>query len=270
VNRIVNLSMPGYVAKALQCFLHPKPAQAQHSPHAWIKPQYGASTQLTAPIDTSPLLNKNGVTRIQQIIGIFLYYARAIDSTMLIALGSLAAVQTKATQLTNTAVSQLLDYAATYPDAVVCFCSSAMILTIDSDATYLSEAKACSHAGRLFFLCEPPPSLAPAAAAPPLSSAIHMNSNILRIIAASATEAEFAALFIKSQDTTMLRTTLAELGHPRPTTPIQTDNECAMGIANDTVHQKRSKAPLTCASTGSVTSYAKASSSSTGNAAPPM
>jgi hypothetical protein len=41
-----------------------------------------------------------------------------------------------------------------------------------------------------------------------------MNSNILRNISASAMDAEFAALFFNAQDATMLRTTLAELGHP--------------------------------------------------------
>jgi hypothetical protein len=35
---------------------------------------------------------------------------------------------------------------------------------------------------------------------------------------------------------------LEELGHPQPPTAIQTDNECANGIANDTVKQRRSKA----------------------------
>ena len=32
------------------------------------------------------------------------------------------------------------------------------------------------------------------------------------------------------------------MGHPQPPTPIQADNACAVGIANDTVKQKRSKA----------------------------
>jgi hypothetical protein len=185
--------MPGYVAKALQRFSHTKPARAQHTPHAWIKPQYGSSTQLTAPIDTSPLLDKDAVTRIL-----------CPCCTMLVALGSLVAVRTKATQLANTAVSQLLDYAPTLPDAVVHFRSSTMILSIHSDTSYLSEAKARSRAGGLFFLSEPPLSLAPTAAAHPLNSAIHVNSNILCVIAASATEAEFATLFINAQDAMML------------------------------------------------------------------
>ena len=40
----------------------------------------------------------------------------------------------------------------------------------------------------------------------------------------------------------MLRNTLDFLGHSQPSTPIQTDNACAEGIANDAVKQKHSKA----------------------------
>ena len=32
------------------------------------------------------------------------------------------------------------------------------------------------------------------------------------------------------------------MGYPQPATTIITDNECAQGIANDTVKQRRSKA----------------------------
>jgi hypothetical protein len=58
----------------------------------------------------------------------------------------------------------------------------------------------------------------------------------------SATEAELGALFYNAKDGVWLRTTLDEMGHPQPATPIQTDNACASGIANDTVKQRRSKA----------------------------
>ena len=61
-------------------------------------------------------------------------------------------------------------------------------------------------------------------------------------VMASATEAEVGALFHNAQDACPLRTTLEFLGHPQPATPIQTDNNCAEGILNDTVKQKRSKA----------------------------
>ena len=58
----------------------------------------------------------------------------------------------------------------------------------------------------------------------------------------SATEAETAGLFHNAQEGAMLRTILTEMGHPQPPTPIQTDNQVAHGIANDTVKEKRTKA----------------------------
>jgi hypothetical protein len=58
---------------------------------------------------------------------------------MLVALGTLAAAQTKGTKQTVKALQQLLDYAATHPDAIIRFKRSQMCLHISSDASYLSE-----------------------------------------------------------------------------------------------------------------------------------
>ena len=58
----------------------------------------------------------------------------------------------------------------------------------------------------------------------------------------SAAEAEYGALFFNAKDGCKLRTTLQDMGYPQPATPIQADNSCAVGLANDTVKQKRSKA----------------------------
>jgi hypothetical protein len=58
----------------------------------------------------------------------------------------------------------------------------------------------------------------------------------------SATEAEFAGLFHNARDGASLRTTLEEMGHPQPPTPIQTVNSTAAGITNETVRQRKSKA----------------------------
>jgi hypothetical protein len=49
-------------------------------------------------------------------------------------------------------------------------------------------------------------------------------------------------LFHNGKEAAMLRTTLEDMGHPQPATPIQTDNACASGICNETVKQRRSKA----------------------------
>jgi hypothetical protein len=62
------------------------------------------------------------------------------------------------------------------------------------------------------------------------------------VVLSSAAEAEMGALFYNAKEAAWLRTTLEDMGHPQPATPIQTDNACAAGIANGTVKQRRSKA----------------------------
>jgi hypothetical protein len=238
--------MPGYVAKALQRFQHPEPTRAQHSPHAWLKPNYGVPTQLTPEPDDSAPLDKAAITRLQEVIGTLLYYARAIDSTMLVALGSLASAQTHGTEATAKACTHLLNYCATHPDAVIRYHASGMVLHLHSDASYLSEPKARSQAGGIFFLSSPlsDPTQAPAPTdtPPPSNGALHILSSIMPMVLSSATEAELGALFYNAKEACMLRTTLSEMGHPQPATPIQTDNAVASGIANDKVKQRRSKA----------------------------
>jgi len=73
---------------------------------------------------------------------------------MLAALGMLGAAQTEGTQATVKACTQLLNYAVTHPDATLHFHASKMILNIHSDASYLSESKARSHAGGYFYLTD--------------------------------------------------------------------------------------------------------------------
>ena len=58
-------------------------------------PQYGTPIQYAEEEDPFAPLKKLGTTKLQQIIGTLLYYARAVDPTMLAALGTLAAAQTK-------------------------------------------------------------------------------------------------------------------------------------------------------------------------------
>ena len=92
--------------------------------------------------DHSPPLNKQDTTFVQEIIGVFLYYARAVDCTMLTALSSLATQQAKPTQNTLQLIKRFLDYAMTHQDAIITYRASNMILATHSDTSYLSETKA--------------------------------------------------------------------------------------------------------------------------------
>jgi hypothetical protein len=96
--KTVDLLMPGYITQALHKFQHETPKlQQHHAPHKHNEVQYGRKIQLTEPADTLPPLSKDGTKRLQKIIGTLLYYARAVDSTMLVALSDLSSAQAHGT-----------------------------------------------------------------------------------------------------------------------------------------------------------------------------
>jgi hypothetical protein len=241
--RTVVKSMPGYIERALERFGIDSPP-IQHSPHAWIPPIYGPGAQFEPTTPESPPLPDNDIKKLQQIIGVLLYYARMVDSTMLVALGTLSSAQSKGTQATMDAAIHLLNYAATHPDAAILYTASDMVLHVTSDASYLSVPGSRSRCGGYFYMSSAIGPIAPLPSdpAPPFNGAILVHSSIIKAIMSSAAEAETGALFYNAKDACLLRTTLLDLGHPQPATPIQTDNACAMGIVNETVKQRRSKA----------------------------
>jgi hypothetical protein len=118
-----------------------------------------------------------------------------------------------------------------------------MVLYLHSDASYLSVSKAWSRAGGHFFLSDMSPDPTKPPLKPPTSNGpLHTTCQIMCNVLASAAEAKIGALFLNGQEALPIRVTLAELGHPQPPTPMQTDNSTAAGLANDTIKQKRSKA----------------------------
>jgi hypothetical protein len=74
---------------------------------------------------------KSGTTK---ITGKFLYYARAVDPTMLVALSSLASQQTKGTERTAEDAIKFLNYCTTHPESIIWYKKSDMILHCHSDA----------------------------------------------------------------------------------------------------------------------------------------
>jgi hypothetical protein len=246
LNRTVDVSMPGYIERALERFQHKKPTRDQHSPSAWITPTYGAASQLSTPSDDTPPLDSDGILHLQAVAGTLLFYARAVDHTMLVAIGDIASAQAHGTEATMSACVHLLNYAATHPDAVVRYTASDMQLHLHSDASYLSAPNSRSRLGGYFFLsdslADPTRAPTPDDTPPPFNGPVLVTANIIKVVVASATEAEFAAIFHNCQDAVLCRTILEDLGHPQTATPVQTDNSCAAGIANRTVKQRRSKA----------------------------
>ncbi len=131
--------MPTYVEKLLARFEHPLPKKPHHSPHSALPQQFEATAQDPVDHDLFPPLPPDRVNQIQQIVGTVMYYARAVDITILAALSSITAEQAQATKQTEQHIHTLLDYLATHKDAMVRYVASDMILNIHSDASYLSK-----------------------------------------------------------------------------------------------------------------------------------
>ena len=133
--------MPGYIEDALTGFKHGRPRTPQDQPHPHVPPNYGATRQYAEQQENSPLLDKAVKKSFQEVCVTLLYYAQAVDCTMLAALGSIATQQESPTANTMRKIKQLLDYSATHPDAAVTYWSSNMVLAAHSDASYLSVTK---------------------------------------------------------------------------------------------------------------------------------
>jgi hypothetical protein len=81
--------MPGYVSNVLSKFQHDAPKHTQHTPLRYVTPVYGDKT-LYATKDETPSLAAKKCLTIQKFTGSVLYYARAIDPTVLMPLNDIA------------------------------------------------------------------------------------------------------------------------------------------------------------------------------------
>ena len=200
----------------------------------YTPPKYGQTIQY-AEEEGECSRDESKIKRTQQIVGVFLYYARAIDYSTLTAITNISTKQKCITKKLENDISRLLAYLNRYPDAKLIYKASKMELVTHADASYLCETGARSRAGGIMWLGD---SKQPTTT----NGAITCISKIIDAVVASAGEAEYAGLFMLAQEAESLRTILRDMGHPQPATTIFCDNACAVGIANDTVKQKRSKA----------------------------
>jgi hypothetical protein len=235
VGNKVHLSMPTYVEKALKRFQHPPPIVPQDQLHQHLKKTYGAKVQQANPLNTSPLLDKAGKKLIQEVTGLFLYLAQAVDLTMLTELSSLASEQAAPTEKTMQKCLQFLDYAASHEDAIVTYPASNMRLVIHSNALYLSEIKAHSRAGGHMFNAGTEDI--------PINNGVVLNiSQIIRAVMSSAAEAKLGTLFINAKTAVSMQRTLKEMGHPQTCTPIKTNNLTAHALVTNKIMPKALKA----------------------------
>ena len=98
------------------------------------------------PINTLPPLLCNSHKLIQQGVGTFLYYAHAVDPTMLTTLSDISSQQFQAA---CSALTKFLNYCASYPNATIMYQTPNMTLKLHSDSSYLNSlgAQNCDRYG---------------------------------------------------------------------------------------------------------------------------
>ena len=84
--RYVDISMPGYVKKQLTRYSHVPSNRRRYTPYDPAPLIIGKAAQDLPPEDSSKTLDKKGKKRVQQVVGSFLYYGRAVDLTILMGL----------------------------------------------------------------------------------------------------------------------------------------------------------------------------------------
>jgi hypothetical protein len=196
----------------------------------WNPPIYGAKTQYVEDETPSPALSDTDVNKLQQLTGTLLYFARAVDLTLIMPINVLASEQSRATKVTADKVIKLLNYCNTHPETKIRYHAYGMILHIHSDASYLSEKEAKSRAGGFFYMGSSTDTDKKLT-----NGVILIIIKVLKHVMSSAAEAEIGVVFINAKEGAVLRTTLEELGHPQPPTPMETDNTTAIGYSNGTI-----------------------------------
>jgi hypothetical protein len=230
----VHISMPGCIKKALTCFGQKRPKRKHNSPHKHVAPIYGTRAQYVEPENPSPLLSKAGKTYIQAVTVTLLYYACAVDLTILTTLNAIAMQQAVPTQDTLEEIHQVLDYCAIQEEAILTYYKSSMILAVHSKASYLNKCKLQSRAGGHFYLSNNVPY-------PPNNGAILNIAKVIDVVLSSAAEAELGALFMNAREAVYLQRILAKMGHLQLKTPIQTDNSTPEGVINSKIQPKCTK-----------------------------
>ena len=144
---------------------------------------------------------------------------------MLVALSAIGSQQAAVTEDTMSAVDQLLDYCATYPDNGITYRASNMVLAARSDAGFDNKSRSRTRADAHIFLLEND-------AIPRWNGPLLTIAQIMKYIGSSAAEAEITALFLTAKDMLPLRNTLQEMGWKQPPLPLQPDNSIAVGVTN--------------------------------------
>ena len=213
----------------------------QYSPHPFTNFKWTQKGERPSARqeETSPVLQPKQITYVQKVVGTFLYYALALDSTMLTALNDIGSQQALPTESVLPKLQQLMDYANTYRHVFLRYYASDMQLNVDTDAAFLVLPKARSRIAGYFRLLNDPNGQKHYYID---NGPILIECKTLRTVVSSAAESETHGTFHNAKKSLPIAYTLEQMGHKQlHPTPIRTDNSTSAGFVNKNIQMKMSK-----------------------------
>ena len=132
-----------------------------------------------------------------------------MENKLLVGLSATGSHQAAATECTNEAINQILDYCVTYPTNGILYRSSDMVLFAHSDAGFHNKNKGRSRSGAHILLSKND-------AMPQWNVSVLTLVQIIKFFMSSTSKAELGALFITAQEMVAMRTTLEEMKWYQP------------------------------------------------------
>ena len=125
----------------------------------------------------------------------------------------------------------LLDYAATYSNAIIHYKARDMVLDLDSNGAYLTMPEARSYyAGHFYLSYWTSPS--PIKHNPKRNGPIQTECKIIRNVLFSVAEYETCGTFNNGKTYIGMRPDLISLDHKQPATPLKTENSATEAFVN--------------------------------------
>ena len=124
--------MPGYIRKTFLKIQHPIPKNPEYALFKADPKQYEANVKFAKEEDDTPALSSTTIKLLQQRIGSLLFHRRVVYMTLLNVLITLASAQANVREAKFRAMVQQLNYCDMYPDAIIRYKQSNMILSINS------------------------------------------------------------------------------------------------------------------------------------------
>ena len=87
-----------YIDNLLHRFQHPRPKNKNYAPYPYTPIKYGQHIQKTITNDITLILSSHNKIYVQQAVRELLYYAQAINCTILVAFSKIAYKQAQPTQ----------------------------------------------------------------------------------------------------------------------------------------------------------------------------